>query len=76
MANPLRVKGISGNEHSTVDYAILQIYIPGKDKQGEDTKAVMTREVHIVNSLDANMLIGTDVMVPERMDILLIEKKL
>jgi hypothetical protein len=39
-------------------------------------EAVITRELHIVDHLDANMLIGTDVMLPEKMDILLSDRTL
>ena len=39
-------------------------------------EAVITREFHIVDHLDANILIGTDVMLPEKMDILLSDKTL
>ena len=39
-------------------------------------EAVITRELHIVDHLDANMLIGTDVMLPKKMDILLSDRTL
>ena len=39
-------------------------------------EAVITRELHIVDYLDANILIGIDVMLPKRMDILLLDKTL
>ena len=37
-------------------------------------EAIITCELHIVDHLDANILVGTDVMLPEKMDILLSDK--
>ena len=37
-------------------------------------EAVITRELHIVDHLDANILVGTDVILPKKMDILLLDK--
>jgi phytoene dehydrogenase-like protein len=70
MAKPLTVRGIAENAHSTRDYAIVTIRIPGVDtKTGELAEAVVTRELHIVDDLRANILVGIDVMTPEDMDL-------
>ena len=77
MARPLKVKGISGNEHSTADYVVLKLRIPGTDDKTKETvEAVVTREIHVVDGLEANLLIGSDIMVPEKMDLILLEKRL
>src|SRR5436190_8957021 len=73
MATPLRINGISGNQHTTSEYVVATLRIPGQDKNGP-AEAVITRELHIVDKLEANMLIGMDIMVPEKMDILLSRK--
>ena len=39
-------------------------------------EAVITHELHIVNHLDANMLIGMDVILPKKMNILLLDRTL
>ena len=75
MATPLKINGIAGNQHTSAEYVIATLRIPGKDMDGP-AEAVITRELHIVDHLDANILIGTDVMLPERMDILLSDKTL
>ena len=76
-AAPLRVRGIAGNTHESVDYVILDLCIPGADsKTGEQCEAVISRELHLVNGLQANMLIGTDIMAPEKVDISLSGKKM
>jgi hypothetical protein len=67
MARALQVKGISGNQHSTLEYAIATIWIPGIEfKTGKAVEAVLTRELHIADGLDAIMLIGNNVMVATR----------
>ena len=75
MASPLKINGIVGNQHTSAEYVIATLRILGKDKDGP-VEAVITRELHIVDHLDANILIGTDVMLPEKMDILLSNKTL
>ena len=56
-------------------YIITTLWILGKDKDGP-IEAIITRELHIVDNLDAKILIGTDVILPEKMDILLLDKTL
>ena len=75
MASPLKISGIVGNQHTSSKYVITTLRIPGKDKDGP-VEAIITRELHIVDNLDAKILIGTDVILPEKMDILLLDKTL
>jgi hypothetical protein len=53
-------------EYLEINIATLRI--PGTDKSG-NAKAVITQELHIVNKLEANILTGTDIMLPKKMDI-------
>jgi hypothetical protein len=77
MAKPLIVRGIVENAHSTRDYAIVTIRILGVDiKIGEPAKAMVTRELHIVDDLRANILVGIDVMTPKNMDLEISAKSL
>ena len=39
-------------------------------------EAVITHKLYIVDHLDANILIGMDIMLPKKMDILLLDKTL
>jgi hypothetical protein len=73
MASPLKINGIAGNQHTSAEYVIATLQILGTDKDGS-AEAVITRELHIVDHLDANILIGTDVMLPKKMDILLSDR--
>ena len=73
MASPLKINGIAGNQHTSAEYVIATLRIPRKDKDGP-AEAIITRELHIVDHLDANILVGTDVILPKKMDILLSDK--
>jgi len=64
-----------GNQHMMSEYIIATLWILGKDREGP-VEAVLTCELHIVDKLEANMLVGIDIMTPEKMDILLSEKVL
>ena len=66
MASPITVRGLGANVHQTAEYVVTPLYFPG-----EHAIAVTApREVHIVDDLKANILIGMDVMVPEKIDVL------
>ncbi len=61
MSSPITVRGLGTNRHELKDFITLDIHLPGDDKT-----AVITREVHIVEDLKAKMLLGIDVLGPER----------
>ena len=75
MASPLSVRGIGFNKHSTSDYALVSIYIPGTNASGNRVKALITRKAHVVENLKAKMLIGMNIMGPESMDISVAKKE-
>ena len=62
MSTPTTVRGLGTNKHDASEFARISIYLPG-------TKGtvLITREVHIVDNLSANALIGIDIMKPEGM---------
>ncbi|KAL3428067.1 hypothetical protein PVAG01_01576 [Phlyctema vagabunda] len=68
MARPMALTGI-GSDHSSSEYAIVDIRVAGTDAQGP-VEAVLRHEVHIIDKMKVNMLVGTDVMVPEKIDLL------
>lgn len=61
MACPIPVRGIGSTIHKCEEFAVIDLYIPGKDGQ----TAKITREVHLVNNLKAKLLIRVDIMGPE-----------
>jgi len=52
---------------------IATLQVLGKDKDGL-VEAVITCKLYVVNHLDANILVGTDVILPKKIDILLSDK--
>ena len=48
---------------------LLEIYFLGT-RNGVDVRAKITREVHLVDGLKAKMLLGTDIIGPEKIDII------
>jgi hypothetical protein len=77
MAKPLTMRGIAENAHSTKDYAIVTIRIPGVDTEiGEPAEAVVTWELHIVDDLCTNILVGMDIITSENMDLEIFVKSL
>ncbi len=66
MAVPITVRGLGASKHATDQYVIVDIYIPAKDGQGQEVIAYIQHEIHLVEELKANMLAGTDIMMPEQ----------
>jgi len=54
-------------------YVITTLRILGKDKDSL-VEAVITYKLHVVNHLDTNILVGTDIILPKKIDILLLDK--
>ena len=62
MATPLIVRGLGIIKHRINEYALILIYIYGKDDViDERVRACFIREVHIVDDLKVNILIGNDI---------------
>ena len=70
MISPMKVCGLSSTSHSVNEYVQLDIYLPSHGRT-----AIIRREIHIVDSLKANMLVSTDILVPEKIDVLLSQQK-
>ena len=66
MASPLRVKGLGSAMHDTDEYVLIPMYIPSTKSDGTRVLCHITREVHLVDNLKAHMLLGNDVIGPER----------
>jgi hypothetical protein len=54
-------------------YVITTLRILGTNKDSL-VEAVITYKLYIVNRLDANILVKTDVMLPKKINILLLDK--
>ena len=70
MESPSTVKGIGEARHSIAEYVRVPLLLPGKSDIGEPVLAEINVDVHLVDDLRANMLIGMDTMGPEGIDII------
>ena len=66
MASPLRVKGLGSAMHDTDEYVLVPIYIPAVRKDGIKVLCRIHREIHLVDNLKAHMLLGNDIIGPEK----------
>ena len=71
MASLIKVRRLGSNVHETAEYMITPLYLPGE----ESTTILAPREIHIVDNLKANVLIGIDIMVPKQIDIIASQSK-
>ena len=62
----IRVRGLGDKLHDSKEYVELDLYIQGRTKDGSLALAHIKREFHLVDNLKANVLIGMDVLGPER----------
>ena len=71
MATPLKVRSIRATSHSSLEYVLLLMYFLGTHRSDKKRGlATFTREVHLVDNLQAKMLIGVDILGPEKIDLL------
>ena len=65
MSTPLKVRGIEVSKYESGEFATLFLYFPSRDNAGQQVYASLTCEIHLVEGLRANLLIGNDIMSPE-----------
>ena len=63
MASSITVRGVSQGTYSCMEYTRLDIYLQG------NSIALIHRDVHVVDGMKAKMLIGMDIIGPERIVI-------
>lgn len=69
MSSKIPIRGLGSKIHHSDEFAVLTFYMEGVLPEGTRAFAKITREVHIVDDLKAGMLIGSDILTPERMVI-------
>lgn len=57
----VNVRGLGDSLHKSQHYVVASIYVPCH----EEILAKITRELHVVDGLGCNALLGTDILVPE-----------
>ncbi len=65
----ITVYSIGSNRYFTNKYVLLPIFFPGK-RNGKDVVAKIVREVYLIDDLKAKILINTDIISPEKIDII------
>ena len=63
------IRGLGSKLHFSDEFAVLKFYMHGTLPDGVACMAEITREIHVVSDLKAGMLIGSDILTPERMVI-------
>lgn len=73
IALPLPVRGIGISKHETSEYITVPIYLLGVQDTGSKSEskalACIRRELHLVDNLRANILVGNDILGPEEIII-------
>ena len=69
MSTSLKIRGIGASKHESSEFATLSLYFPGKNGVGDLVYAALQCEIHLVEGLRANLLIGNNIMSPEAMAI-------
>ena len=65
MSTPLKVRGIGTSKHESAQFAEVALFLPGESNKGQRVYASITYELHLVEGLRANILIGNDILAPE-----------
>ena len=69
MTTSISVKDLKAIKHSTNKYAMLSMYFSETNSSDTSTKTVITREIHLVDDLKANLLIKNDILDSKQVDI-------
>jgi len=69
-ATPLVIKGIADQQHTTSEYIVVQFFFKGV-RDGATVLAGFVREITLVEGLQANLLVGMDILDSENFDIIL-----
>lgn len=74
--SPITLRGIGTNRHSTNEWTTVSFYMKGLTPEGKPVMIKYTRDIHVVDNLKANLLIGMDILGPEGAVIDLPEEKI
>ena len=65
MSTSLKVRGIRTSKHESAQFAEISLFLPGESDKGQKFYASIRCELHLVERLRANILIGNDILAPE-----------
>lgn len=64
LPSTIPIRGLGNRIQHSDEFAVFTFYF-----KGQNAVAAITRELHIVDDLRARVLIGTDILTPERIDL-------
>ncbi len=62
MSTLLKVRGIGTSKHESSEFAALSLYFPGRNGSRDLVYAALRGEIHLVEDLRTNLLIGNDII--------------
>ena len=65
MSISLKVKGIRASNYESAQFAELSLFLPGENDERQKVYASFICELHLVEGLKANILIGNNILAPE-----------
>lgn len=65
ISTSLNVRGIRTSKHKSAQFAALFLYFPGKNETGQRVYASIKCELHLVNGLQANILVRNNILSSE-----------
>ena len=69
IASPISIRGIGSNYYTTREYVLLEIYLPSK-YYSKDVRTKLTREAYLIDGLKVKILLGTNIIGPEKINII------
>ena len=63
----MKVQGLGFSSHAVKDYVELNLFFSADHSK----TAVIHHKIHIIDDLKANILIKTDILISEKIDVLL-----
>lgn len=74
MVTPLKVRDIETSRHESNEFVSMSFYFPDINSTNRPAYAHIHRELHLINGLKANLLVGNNILATERVVINLANK--
>lgn len=65
MSTPLYIKEIRTSKYKSAQFTALFLSFPGENQAEQQVYASIKYELHLVNGLRANVLVGNNILSPE-----------
>ena len=70
MVEPVKVNNIEANKHVISEYVVIDLHLSGM-KDRTLTLRIITTKVHVVNGFKACLLVSTNILYSEGIDVIL-----